>query len=84
MGTLWRALCDWLTEKLGHHVCREFTQWEVYTIERERRLEPADGMAYYLAVQTGTHSTDTVKFTDVYQERRCTLCGKVEQRPLAY
>ena len=60
---------------LGHHVCDEFTQWD----RKSRQIcvslrYPEDGrIALY---------RPTALRTIHWQERRCTICGKMEQRML--
>ncbi len=73
---MFRLLTNWIRKRLGHHVCEEFTRWE----RREQDF-------------LKTHEWDDVfgetrvlpkpqKYTRVWQERQCTICGKIEQQSL--
>lgn len=57
----------------GIHICEEFTQWETYKARLQRPVEITE----YLV-----GNPKTVEFTKRWQERRCTICGKMEQRNL--
>ena len=69
-------LRNWLFKRLGVHVCEEFTQWEKHLANCTRTHE----------IDPFTLSTVVLKkpivFTRTWQERRCTMCGKIEQREL--
>ena len=65
----------WLMKKLGYHVCEEFTQWEDHQANFRR---PATMDEHVWA------KTETVVFTRRWQERHCTICGKIQQRDLEY
>jgi hypothetical protein len=60
---------------MGIHVCEEFTRWEV---RNARYSRPAnlleDGP---IACRKGT-----IEFTRKWQERQCTICGRIEQQDL--
>jgi hypothetical protein len=61
-----------LLKFLGFHVCEEFTQWQ--TREAEFLKTPCVGG---IPIITGQHLV-----TRRWQERQCTLCGKMEQRQI--
>ena len=67
-------LIDWLQRRLGFHVCDEFTQWEELSGRFSRPRDIDDIRAGVL--------TETIEFTSRWQERQCTICGKIEQRRL--
>lgn len=57
---------------LGWRCCGEWTQWERKSATYERPTDfEIDGI---MAI---THTT--IRFTKQWQERKCTLCGRVEQ-----
>lgn len=67
-----RTLIIHLLQKWLHiHVCDEFTQWESYSLPEKTY----DG---YIG---GRLIASTVIR---WQERHCTLCGKIQQEKLAY
>lgn len=57
---------------LGYHVCEEFTQWEKVTATVV--VTPYIGKLPVLKMQ---HEA-----TRTWQERRCTLCGKIYKEKL--
>lgn len=57
----------------GYKCCGEFTQWEDVTKNFSR---PAD------LLEPGYVNCESIEFTRRWQERKCTLCGKIQQRPL--
>lgn len=63
---------DWIRRKLGYHVCRKFTPWE-YKRENVRVIYREFGVPI---------SRSNV--TQIWQERRCTECGKIQQQRLKY
>lgn len=69
------GLYNWLLKKLGYHVCEEFTQWE----NKEALFSRPATMEEYVSA-----NTRTIEFTRRWQERQCTICGKIEQRTLRY
>ena len=56
---------------LGQHVCEEFTQWEYKESPWEK---------------TSWHSGKPIvkQIVRCWQERRCTLCGKIQQEELTF
>jgi hypothetical protein len=66
-------LLNWLRKKMGYHVCEEFTQW----IEYERLFER---QAYHN--EPAFIKSGVVRFTTRWQERKCTICGKIQQEVL--
>lgn len=67
-----------LIKRLLHrHVCEEFTQWETHTGHYSRPAEDLDGMLLVL-------DRAKIKYTKRWQERTCTICGKIEQRELKH
>lgn len=66
---------NWLKKKLGYHVCEEFTQWEAVVVHYTRLADPKEVVM---------NQTTTVDFTEYFQQRRCTLCGKIYQERLKF
>ena len=69
------SIFDRFWKWLGYHVCEEFTQWEKRAFVRTRaatRDERTWG------------NVQTVRFCVNYQERRCVICGKIQQRALKF
>jgi hypothetical protein len=64
----------WLRKLLGYHVCEEFTRWTTRQADFER---PVGSMAEKV-IPNVTH----VRYTRRWQERECTICGRVEQRDI--
>lgn len=64
---------NWLWKRLGYHVCEEYTRWEL----KEHQNEEAPSMTERLALGIQKKVT-TIR----WQERQCTICGKIEQRVL--
>ncbi len=65
----------WLWCKLtGQHYCDEFTQWVMMRCEHSR---PAKDIMEVIAA-----NTHVITYTKRWQERKCTICGKVQQREL--
>jgi hypothetical protein len=67
---------DWLRKRLGYHVCEEFTRWE--TFEGKFARVPRDIEESILA-----GGAERIEFTRRWQERECTICGKLQQRDLS-
>lgn len=59
---------------LGWRCCGEWTQWEVHKADFERESEPGDGNAYI--------ESRNITYTRRWQERRCTMCGKIQIQSL--
>ena len=60
---------------LGWECCGEWTQWESKKANFTRWADvQTDG---YVALKT-----DKIEYTKRWQERRCTLCGRIQQRDL--
>ena len=66
-------MLDWLWKKFGYHVCEEFTQWETHKARFQR---PATSK------EVIWNEVTVVEYTRRWQERRCTLCGQLQQRQL--
>lgn len=60
----------WIKKLFGYHVCETFTQWKVYTGDFER----APTME-----ETVWAKKTTIHYTRRWQERKCTVCGKLER-----
>lgn len=67
-------MTDWLWRRLGYHVCDEFTQWEARQANFVR--VPVDAMEFAITGKT------EIEYTRRWQERRCTVCGVIQQRDL--
>lgn len=65
---------NWLWKNMGYHVCEEFTRWEDHMENFTRNPSIAEHAC----------GIEKVLFTEAWQERRCTICGKVEQKKLEY
>lgn len=70
MFRLLRKLYGWA---LGCHVCEEFTQWV-------KKSEDVQLITRINGIVVG----DPVDVTQRWQERRCTICGRVFQSPLHF
>lgn len=66
---------NWFRRRLGYHVCDEFTRWTVRTQER-LRAPTADEFF------RGGVMHQLVRVHDRWQERECTVCGKVHRREI--
>jgi hypothetical protein len=66
---------NWLWKRLGYHVCEEFTQWETYEGKYSRPTSYEQDGSIWI-------ETKKITFTRRWQERRCTICGRLEQRDL--
>ena len=64
------SVWNWIKERLGYHVCREFTQWQSFT---------KDFQCYN--TRSGVLISE-YPVTKRWEERRCTLCGKLQQHEL--
>lgn len=60
---------------LGWECCGEWTQWEIKKSNFSRPVQVSDGSAWLAQLET-------ITFTKRWQERRCTLCGRMQQRDL--
>lgn len=72
---------NWLYKWMGYHVCEEFTQWE----RREDRVlagilddDPVKARGGLKIDSRNYPPTWRIR----WQERRFTMCGKIEQIPL--
>jgi hypothetical protein len=70
-------MIQFLRRLFGFACCQEFTQWEDREAEFSR--SPHDMLE---KVRAGF--VDRITFTRRWQERCCTICGKVQQRELRY
>ena len=66
-------MLDLIRKKLGYHVCEEFTQWEAHTtfhhyVRPSDLIEPNPNLV--------------IDYVDRWQERRCTICGRIYQKEL--
>ena len=66
----------WMEKVLDRHVCKEFTQWEDKRANFTRPVSVFDTVVDY--------NLKTYKYTEHWQERKCIICGKVEQQKLKY
>ncbi len=69
---------NWLWKWFGWHVCEEFTRWERRTAKCSRlptNSEVFNGLLANVLIST-------ITFTKTWQERCCTICGKIQQRRL--
>lgn len=64
----------WFWKWLGYHVCEEFTQWQ--TVQVNCTVVPVIG-----GMPIESMSSEC---TRSHQERTCTICGKLHQRPLKH
>jgi len=76
---------NWFWKLLGIHCCEEFTQWEEKRARFSRIPTTMDERLHVITRQTGWNQADDgrIQYTEHWQERRCTLCGKIQQRKLA-
>ena len=72
---MWRRLKRFWGWLMGIHVCEEFTRW---TEKKGRYSRPVT----YGDLLVDVSQTELV-FTRRWQERQCTICGKIQQRDLA-
>ena len=71
---------NWFWKLLGYHVCEEFTQWKV-------KLARFSRPATYEEVINGQCAgvqISRVSYSNRWQERQCTICGKLYQRELEH
>lgn len=68
-------MISFIRRLLGWDCCGEWTQWETYRGEFNRA--PRSSSEKNLA-----GGVDTITFTKHWQERCCTLCGRIQQREL--
>ena len=66
---------NWFWKWLGYHVCEEFTQWENHTHIMKRAATLTERS------QAGWRE---VSYLESWQQRACTLCGKIQQREVKY
>jgi hypothetical protein len=55
----------------------EWTKWEYHSTDKKRLCQPGDS-TYYV------NGHEFVVYTVYWQERRCNLCGKIQQDELEY
>ncbi len=68
---------NWLWKLLGYHVCEHFTMWETKEADYIRTpVTHEEGINCILNRSPG------VRFSQKWQERTCTTCGKLYQRTL--
>jgi hypothetical protein len=74
---------NWWRKRTGQHVCEEFTRWRIRRVYRETCtpwdcVTPAEHTANVLEAR------DKGLYNVQWQERECTICGKVyrEELPL--
>lgn len=70
---------NWLKKRLGYHVCEEFTQWETKEARYSRPTTLADGI---MPDFFNNETTKEIIWNERWQERRCTICGEIQQRKL--
>lgn len=74
---MFRAIHNWFLKKLGVHVCEEFTQWKTMTKIVATVPMTEHGVQEFRDM---LEQVDTQKiWTHRWQERTCTMCGKVGQ-----
>lgn len=61
---------------LDIHICMEHTQWEDKECDWKRPVEIRDFIADW--------DVKEIVHTKRWQERKCTICGKIQQRRLKY
>jgi hypothetical protein len=69
---------NWFWKWLGYHVCEEWTQWQTFRANYVR-------LPLYDEVLNGVivgKAVTEVEYTKKWQERWCTICGKVQQEKL--
>ncbi len=64
-----------LRQILGMTCCTEFTQWETKSFTRERAPTDKEWIRSNVEVVTERRR---------FQERHCTICGKIQQRRLKW
>lgn len=62
----------------GVHLCNEFTRWETKEIAYSRPR------AYLTDPIPRDPNITTVEWIEKFQERQCTLCGKIQQKNLKW
>jgi hypothetical protein len=67
---------NWLAKFLGLQCCGPWTSWE----RKERDCQVYPGVFPRLIGP----DLESVNVTQVWQERRCTVCGKIQQKRLDY
>lgn len=55
------------------HVCDEFTQWTA-----------CQGKTVIVADSSGKPLAEPYEINPIFQERRCTVCGKIQQQTLLF
>ncbi len=60
----------WYWKWLGYHVCEEFTRWEIVEEEWVKKNS------------IGGVVVSSIPFIKRFQQRQCTLCGKVYREEL--
>jgi len=70
-----RPMMKFIYRLLGWECCGEWTQWTDRQSDFERPTDyDTDGIIAF--------RTDRIVFTRRWQERKCTICGKIQQRDL--
>ncbi len=59
------------------HICQEFTQWEDKEATFESLFSRHENLVAHIHM-------DKKIYTKRWQERQCTICGKITQRELRY
>lgn len=70
-------MINWIRKRLGYHVCEEFTKWR--TIEGLYGRAPTDPYEFMTSLNDPECK---IHFRRRWQERACTMCGKVQEREL--
>jgi hypothetical protein len=70
-------MINFILRLLGWRCCGEWTQWEVRSQNYSRPVRYSDGNVYLAGEKR-------LEYTQKWQERRCTMCGKIQQKPLEY
>lgn len=73
---------NWLRRLCGYHVCEEFTRWTTVTVDHV--LDRDDVIFGRVPAGSVLHKTEGARCTyrSRWQERQCTLCGKIYIRRL--
>jgi len=73
---MFKNLINWYKRTiLKEHICEEFTQWKTWKQDFSRPT------SYRIDGDIALRQ-NTIEFTKRWQERHCTMCGKMEQRIL--
>lgn len=71
----WASVIRAWHKERDKHVCSEFTQWVTKAANYTR--------CPMLFEREANPGVDKIEFTKRWQERKCTICGALQQRELA-